>query len=65
MRSLCRHCSLAVNKIGHQGATAICEALKFNDALTMLTLSDNNIGDVGAIAIADALKVNDALTSLE
>eukprot|EP00966_Prymnesium_polylepis_P227362 5261174-Prymnesium_polylepis.1 len=31
MRSLCRHCSLALNNIGHQGATAICEALKFNE----------------------------------
>ena len=65
MRSLCRHCSLAVNKIGHQGATAICEALKFNGALTKLDLGANKIGPSGATAIADALKVNGALAVLK
>ena len=64
MRSLCRHCSLAVNKIGHQGATAICEALKFNGALTTLWLIDNMIGVQGASAIGEAPKVNGALANL-
>ena len=56
---------LSLNNIGDQGASAIGEALKFNGALTMLSVSGNKIGAQGATAIADALKVNGALTKLK
>ena len=56
-------CSLYLNKIGPEGATAIAKALEVNRVLTSLNLYQNAIGDEGAAAIAKALEVNAVLTN--
>lgn len=46
---------------GDEGAVAMAEALKANQALTNVTLGGNKIGDAGALAMADMLRINNAL----
>ena len=53
------------NKITSEGAKLIAVAIKMNNTLQELDISDNNISDDGAAAISDALKSNDMLQILD
>ena len=44
---------------------SIAEAIKVNNTLTELDLSENNISYSGATSIAEAIKVNNTLTKLD
>lgn len=45
-------------------AAALCEALKENNTLKVLCLSDNYLGEKGAQALAEALKVSPSVDEL-
>ena len=53
---------LSANGIGTEGITALCEALKCNDTLTMLSLASNSLGDDGATVLAEFLKTDQKIT---
>ena len=58
--------SLEGNKLGAAGAGALAEALKLNEVITDLNLSENDLGVEGAKAIAGALSSGMAmLTTIE
>jgi hypothetical protein len=64
------------NKIEHEGAVSLFEALKSNSSLTVLSLgvtellisfslnTGNAIGSEGVVRLSDVLKSNTSLTSL-
>ena len=52
------------NRIGHEGAIAISDALKINSTLHEINLEKNQIGAEGASTIAGALKTNSTLKKI-
>ena len=54
-----------MNGFSDSGASALAEALKVNDVLATLDLTNNRIGMNGATAIAGALEINRDLETLE
>ncbi|KAI9236667.1 MAG: hypothetical protein BYD32DRAFT_487905 [Podila humilis] len=55
---------LTGNKIGHNEAQVLSEAIRTNSTLTTLNLEHNSIGGNGAQALSEALKTNSTLTAL-
>jgi len=51
-------CKPLCNGIGEEGIIAICEGLKSNKALEMLSLANNNIGDVGRGVHSSTFRLN-------
>ncbi len=61
------HCTvlrLANNQLGFQGASVICQALKFNASLRVLDLSKNMISHHIGRPLSELLRVNSTLQSL-
>jgi hypothetical protein len=56
--------SLAKNRIGAKGTSALAEALKVNSTVTDIDLFPNIIGDTGASALANALIGNTLVTKI-
>jgi Ran GTPase-activating protein (RanGAP) involved in mRNA processing and transport len=57
--------SLAGNKIGQVGMTALAQSLIHNSSLRSLCLSDNELGDDEAVAMSYALNQNMGLVKLD
>ena len=53
----------SLNGFSAAGATSNAEAIKVNNTLTDLNLSQDDIGDADATSIAEAIKVNKTLTN--
>lgn len=53
--SICQSVDFSNNGIGLAGASQLCEVLKNNDALNVISLATNNIGDDGASTMAKYL----------
>ena len=51
-------------RIGDEGAKCIAEALKSNDSITSMDLSDNNIGIIGIRALSNEIIHHRSLTNL-
>jgi len=64
-RCLCKSLWLNDNKIRHDGAKLLSEALEENRTLTALYLNHNNIGDLGLYYLLEKLKKNTTLLKLE
>ncbi|KAG8461326.1 hypothetical protein KFE25_010513 [Diacronema lutheri] len=55
---------LCNNRIGNEGARALCKGLVTNRALNKLNLYRNHIGDAGGLALGEMLAANTALAEL-
>ncbi len=49
--------NLAANNVGPEGAAAISRALRYNDTLEELDLSNNALEKLGGMALAEMLQV--------
>ena len=56
--------NLLGRELADQEAMKVADALKTNDTINTVVLSDNNIGDAGAVALAEALTQHKAVRNV-
>lgn len=59
-----KHLNLSWNGFGNEGALAMGEALKFNNALVFLNLNNNRLTNEGVSMLCRGLEFNDTLRVL-